>query len=422
MSPATHPSCQVCSPQADLKIPPPLKLERPKWFWLCLWVVSMTNASATLLVGHRGGTAGERPENTLESFDFAYGKGATHIECDLRRTSDQAIVIMHDATVDRTTKGTGAVSSFTLAQIKQLDAWGRMSAWAGKGVKVPMLREVLQLAKDRGRGVFLDIKELGMAAQVRQEVNEVGLSDGQIVLVCADVKMGIEFRPLFPVCDIYAVAGGTGLSWSAGNLAFWVGKGYTGFLFWGTWQSSTDIAWMKTNRMKTMVIGGLPPYAYDLSAAGIEGVMTDYVSGCASAYYKRAYDNWIATMQVDAARAGKTADPDGDGITNEQEFLQGTDPLVANGISPLTPLNTSGIGWERVVQPPLRPKLITFTCETQMQTPPQCVVTAYVSADLVTWTPAPADWLDSTGDHLKVNVPSQLVRRQYVKFVETPVP
>ena len=66
-------------------------------------------------VAHRGASA-ERPENTLPAFELAIAQRADVVECDVRRTSDGALLILHDATVDRTTSGTGELRAMTAAE------------------------------------------------------------------------------------------------------------------------------------------------------------------------------------------------------------------------------------------------------------------------------------------------------------------
>ncbi|WP_327638386.1 glycerophosphodiester phosphodiesterase family protein [Kribbella sp. NBC_00482] len=87
-----------------------------------------------IITGHRG-ALGTEPENTLRSFRRAVADGCDEIELDLRVTADGELVIMHDATVDRTTSGTGAVEELTLAEIRALDA--------GLGEKVPTWSETV---------------------------------------------------------------------------------------------------------------------------------------------------------------------------------------------------------------------------------------------------------------------------------------
>jgi glycerophosphoryl diester phosphodiesterase len=74
-----------------------------------------------LNIAHQGGEI-EAPSNTLFAFKTAKAKGAHVLELDVHATADGEIVVLHDATVDRTTGGTGRVDGMTLAQIKALDA------------------------------------------------------------------------------------------------------------------------------------------------------------------------------------------------------------------------------------------------------------------------------------------------------------
>lgn len=67
------------------------------------------------------------PENTRASIEFAAERGAFGVEGDTKITSDGVPVIFHDDTVDRTTSGTGAVTSYTLAGLKALDAGSYVS-------------------------------------------------------------------------------------------------------------------------------------------------------------------------------------------------------------------------------------------------------------------------------------------------------
>lgn len=70
---------------------------------------------------HQGG-AGEAPSNTLYAFTTALRNGASALEMDVHATADGHLVVVHDDTVDRTTQGSGAVHTLTLAQIRGLDA------------------------------------------------------------------------------------------------------------------------------------------------------------------------------------------------------------------------------------------------------------------------------------------------------------
>lgn len=97
-------------------------------------------AGEVLSIGHRGNPL-FAPENTVASFRACSNK-ADLVECDVRVSSDGYLVVMHDATVDRTTDGTGAVSSMTLAQLKALDA-GSWFSPEFAGERIPTLEEAV---------------------------------------------------------------------------------------------------------------------------------------------------------------------------------------------------------------------------------------------------------------------------------------
>ncbi|MFG3321419.1 glycerophosphodiester phosphodiesterase [Streptomyces sp. NPDC048171] len=87
-----------------------------------------------LTIGHRG-AMGVEPENTLRSFVAAEQAGLDVVELDLHLSKDGALVVMHDAEVDRTTDGTGAIADKTLEELRALDA--------GRGERIPVFEEVL---------------------------------------------------------------------------------------------------------------------------------------------------------------------------------------------------------------------------------------------------------------------------------------
>jgi len=93
------------------------------------------------LCAHRGAMS-THPENTVPAFEEALRLGAHMVEFDVQMTKDGALVLMHDATVDRTTDGRGKVSEMTLAEVKALDA-GVKKGNAFKGLRVPTLEEAL---------------------------------------------------------------------------------------------------------------------------------------------------------------------------------------------------------------------------------------------------------------------------------------
>ena len=74
-----------------------------------------------LILAHRGASA-HAPENTLAAYELALVQGAHGVELDAKLSADGEVVVIHDATVDRTTDGKGRVSQLTLAALRELDA------------------------------------------------------------------------------------------------------------------------------------------------------------------------------------------------------------------------------------------------------------------------------------------------------------
>lgn len=125
------------------------------------------------IVAHRGSSS-DRPECTLASIRRAIEAGATAVEVDVRRTKDGQLVILHDATLDRTTNGNGPLSEKTLAEVRELDAGSWFdSKYAGE--RVPTLSEVMKTCR-ADIDVLLDLKEQGaeFAEAVVAEVKQYG--------------------------------------------------------------------------------------------------------------------------------------------------------------------------------------------------------------------------------------------------------
>ena len=115
------------------------------------------------ILAHRGASA-RAPENTLEAFRLAVEEGAGGLELDVHATRDGEIVVIHDASVDRTTDGSGAVAGMTLEELRRLDAGyrfspdgGRTFPYRGRGTRIPTLAEVYAQFPDVR--VNADIKE-----------------------------------------------------------------------------------------------------------------------------------------------------------------------------------------------------------------------------------------------------------------------
>ena len=86
--------------------------------------------------------------------------GAGFIETDLQLSRDARLVAIHDATVNRTTNGQGAVHDLTLAELRRLDA----GSWFGSefaGERIPTIEEILEFAKKHDVVFYLELKPSG---------------------------------------------------------------------------------------------------------------------------------------------------------------------------------------------------------------------------------------------------------------------
>jgi glycerophosphoryl diester phosphodiesterase len=130
--------------------------------------------SETYVAAHRGDWR-DAPENSIEALKYAEKLGVDIVEIDLKKTSDDQLVLMHDKTLDRTTTGSGDVSNYTLAQLKRL----RLRAGTGhpSSYSIPTFSEELTAARgnviidvDQGWDYFVDILKEVRATQTAGQV------------------------------------------------------------------------------------------------------------------------------------------------------------------------------------------------------------------------------------------------------------
>jgi glycerophosphoryl diester phosphodiesterase len=122
------------------------------------------------LFGHRG-AAGVAPENTLPSFERAIADGAGYLELDVHATRDGVVVVIHDATLERTTDGAGPVNAQSYTELCHYDAGFRFSAgggepYRGRGIRVPALEDLLDAFPD----VPLNIEIKQLEPPIEREV------------------------------------------------------------------------------------------------------------------------------------------------------------------------------------------------------------------------------------------------------------
>jgi glycerophosphoryl diester phosphodiesterase len=103
------------------------------------------------IAAHRGGAI-LWPENSLSAVRQAARTGVEQVEIDVHLTADGEVVVLHDATLDRTTDATGPVRARTAASLRDVRLRG------GGGETVPMLADAARLTRDAGRILRLEVK------------------------------------------------------------------------------------------------------------------------------------------------------------------------------------------------------------------------------------------------------------------------
>lgn len=159
----------------------------------------------TKIFAHRG-SKGTYPENSMLAFKKAISVGVDGIELDIHMTKDNVLVVIHDATLDRTTTGTGYIKNHTLAQIRAVSAGAKFaeykhydSSW--DQALVPTLAETLTLFKEHDLAVNIELKTYeveypGIESEVLKVVETSGYDAGNIIYSSFHLPTILRIRQL----------------------------------------------------------------------------------------------------------------------------------------------------------------------------------------------------------------------------------
>jgi myo-inositol-1(or 4)-monophosphatase/deoxyribonuclease-2 len=139
------------------------------------------------VVAHRGDSTRFR-ENTLPAFESAVRLGATHVELDVRTTADGECVVLHDETLLRLWGLPEPVAEVTLDRVRELGY---------ADIRIPLLREVLELLDGSGTGVLVDVVD-PRDAEVAQQVVAAHAPGDLEVVWCGPVEAVRRVRELDP--------------------------------------------------------------------------------------------------------------------------------------------------------------------------------------------------------------------------------
>jgi glycerophosphoryl diester phosphodiesterase len=141
-------------------------------------------------IAHRGANK-VAPENTIPAFAEAKKMGFNYIEADLAWSSDNVPVILHDTTIDRTSNGTGDVSSKTLAELKSLD-FGSWYSSKFAGVQIPTFEELLIFCRGVGLKIYIELRtstreQIAIAVRMAKKM---GMIDNITWISVSEVVLG----------------------------------------------------------------------------------------------------------------------------------------------------------------------------------------------------------------------------------------
>jgi glycerophosphoryl diester phosphodiesterase len=113
----------------------------------------LTSLPQPIIIAHRGASA-HAPENTLAAFELALAQNADAIELDAKLSADGQVVVIHDATIDRTTGSHGRVKDLSFMQLRALEA-GSFFSEKYRGERIPTLEEVFEAV---GKRTFINVE------------------------------------------------------------------------------------------------------------------------------------------------------------------------------------------------------------------------------------------------------------------------
>lgn len=162
-----------------------------KFLAICFFLIAATVVTAQpaaplpetryklAVIAHRGNHV-KVPENTVAAVKAAIKCKADYVEIDLRTTKDGQLVILHDATVDRMTNGTGNIKELTFAEVRELKVADDRRP-TRKTYRIPTFKEVLQTAKGK-INIYLDFKDADVS-ETYQQIQDAGMQRQVVVYV-----------------------------------------------------------------------------------------------------------------------------------------------------------------------------------------------------------------------------------------------
>ena len=128
------------------------------------------------IYSHRGESK-YAPENTMSAFYLADLVNSDGIECDIRKTKDNKLVIIHDKSIDRTSNSKGKVSDYTFENLKQFDFGNKRF----KGERIVLLTDFLDYFSNKNIKIFIEVKESGYEKLIWDTISKYNIDNITII-------------------------------------------------------------------------------------------------------------------------------------------------------------------------------------------------------------------------------------------------
>ena len=245
---------------------------------------SITYYRKTLMAHHKPGVSAHRgsseiaPENTLATFRAVLQLQVDYIEIDVRTTKDGQLVILHDATLNRTTNGTGPLKEQTLAELKKLSAAQGFDEQFQKE-QIPTLAEVCQLLADwnahhrEKTNLYVDCKDVAPASLV-EILSKYGLLNDAVFYGSDETLLALQ--KVAPIAKLMP-----GLK-KADTIAEKISKLHP-YAFDVSWPALTESLVSQIHQQKIKVFSDLldnhdlPDQYAKAAQLGIDVIQTDHV-------------------------------------------------------------------------------------------------------------------------------------------------
>jgi glycerophosphoryl diester phosphodiesterase len=229
-----------------------------------------------LIAGHRGDNRGS-PENTNVSYVNAIQMGVPIVEMDLRLTQDNVLVLLHDATVNRTSNGKGKIVEMTLADARKLD-FGSWKDPRYKGEPIPTVQAICDTC--RGKAIMmLDLKCPGLGKPLAELKEQTHFASDQWILAPWEDEEGVALRRYLPDVPMIRLTGKVPIDhFDDAYFAKMKRIGFSGFSIAYPITPQTFIDAAHKNGMKIWV--WTINDASDIAGAvlaGVDGIVTDDV-------------------------------------------------------------------------------------------------------------------------------------------------